>query len=278
MMSKNMITRILSGIVLLIITAICNFFGGPILLLVLFFASEIGLYEFYRATGILKDNDKINAVTSIGYALTAVYYAFLYFRESSELQLFVIITAIVITMGIYVFRFPKLHADTIAYSIFGFVYVGVMLSFIYRVRNLEYGIYTVWLIIIVSWVCDTFAYFTGMALGKHKLAPVLSPKKSIEGSVGGIIGSALFGFLFAYFVLDKLLPGCVIPITIICVIGSMVSQVGDLAASAIKRNHDIKDYGKLIPGHGGILDRFDSVIFTAPMIYFLLSFMVHGQF
>lgn len=277
-MSKNMLTRIISGAVLLVITAICNIVGGLLLLLVLFGASEIGLFEFYRATGILKENEKINPVTFIGYLLTAVYYALLYFRESSELQLFVIITAIVFTMGIYVFKFPKLHATEIAYSIFGFVYVGVMLSFIYRVRNLEYGIYTVWLIIIVSWVCDTFAYFTGMALGKHKLAPVLSPKKSIEGSIGGIAGSALFGFLFAYFILDKLLPGCVIPIIIICIIGAMVSQVGDLAASAIKRNHEIKDYGKLIPGHGGILDRFDSVIFTAPMIFFLLSFIVHGKF
>ena len=277
-MSKNMLTRIISGVFLLIITAICNILGGPVLLLVLFGSSEIGLFEFYRATSILKDKEIFNPVTSIGYILTAVYYALLFFRENSELQLFVIITAIVITMGTYVFRFPKLHATEIAYSIFGFIYVGVMLSFIYRVRNLEYGIYTVWLIIIVSWVCDTFAYFTGMAFGKHKLAPVLSPKKSIEGSVGGILGSALFGFLFAYFVLNKLLPGCVVPIIIICVIGAMVSQIGDLAASAIKRNHEIKDYGKLIPGHGGILDRFDSVIFTAPMIYFLLSFIVHGQF
>lgn len=277
MMSKNMMTRIISGAVLLAITAVCNYFGGLVLLLVLFGASEIGLFEFYRATGILKDNEKVNAVTSIGYLFTAVYYVLLYFRENSELQLFSLIATIVITMGIYVFRFPKLHADTIAYSIFGFVYVGVMISFIYRVRNLEYGIYTVWLIIIVSWLCDTCAYFTGMTIGKHKLAPILSPKKSIEGSIGGIVGSAVFGFLYARFVLDAMLPGCVIPIVIICVVCSAISQIGDLAASAIKRNHNIKDYGTLIPGHGGILDRFDSVIFTAPMIFFLLSFMVHGQ-
>ena len=277
-MSKNMLTRILSGTVLLIITALCNYFGGALLLVVLFLSSEIGLFEFYRAIGILKDGKKINAVTSIGYVLTAVYYALLYFRENSELQLFSIIAAIVFTMGIYVFKFPKLHADTIAYSVFGFVYVGVMISFIYRVRNLENGIYTVWLIIIVSWLCDTCAYFTGMALGKHKLAPILSPKKSIEGAIGGILGAAIAGFFYAKYMLEPLMSGCTIPIVIICILGAAISQIGDLSASAIKRNHNIKDYGTLIPGHGGILDRFDSVIFTAPMIYFLLSFMVHGQF
>lgn len=277
-MSKNMLTRILSGTVLLIITALCNHFGGELLLIVLFLSSEIGLFEFYRATGILKDGKKINAVTLVGYLLTAVYYVFLYFRENSEIQLFFIISVIVLTMGIYVFRFPNLHADSIAYSVFGFVYVGVMISFIYRVRNLENGIYTVWLIIIVSWLCDTCAYFTGVALGKHKLAPILSPKKSIEGAIGGLVGSAVAGFFYAKYILEPLMRGCTVPIVIICILGAAISQIGDLSASAIKRNHGIKDYGSLIPGHGGILDRFDSIIFTAPMIYFLLSFMVHGKF
>lgn len=277
-MNKNMIIRTISGTVLLAIAAVCNHFGGLLLLAVLFITSEIGLFEFFRATGILKEGEKVNAVTSIGYLFTAVYYVLMYFKESSELQLFSIIAAIVITMAIYVFRFPKVHASTIAYSIFAFIYVGVMLSFIYRVRNLEYGMYTVWLIYAVSWLCDTSAYFTGMAFGKHKLAPVLSPKKSIEGAIGGICGSALIGFLYAKYFIEPLMPGCLIPIVIICILGAAISQIGDLAASAIKRNHDIKDYGNLIPGHGGILDRFDSVIFTAPMIFFLLSFMVHGQY
>ena len=93
---------------------------------------------------------------------------------------------------------------------------------------------------------------------------MLSPKKSIEGAVGGVAGAALIGFLYAgFFSLDQ--PEC----ALLCAIGAVVSQVGDLAASAIKRNHGIKDYGRLIPGHGGILDRFDSVIVTAPIIYIL---------
>ena len=113
-----------------------------------------------------------------------------------------------------------------------------------------------------------------MLLGKHKMAPKLSPKKSVEGGIGGIVGAALLGAIFAV-AANKITGAGVNPAqyAVICGVGGMISQIGDLAASAIKRNHDIKDYGKLIPGHGGILDRFDSVIFTAPIIYYLATFL-----
>ena len=153
-----------------------------------------------------------------------------------------------------------------------------MLSFIYLVRSLPYGIYTVWMIFISSWICDTCAYVVGMLVGKHKLAPVLSPKKSIEGALGGIAGSALVGAAYAYFLVERVIEQQQITwiFVLISAVGAVISQVGDLAASAIKRNHEIKDYGKLIPGHGGVMDRFDSVIFTAPMIYFLALLLIHG--
>ena len=153
---------------------------------------------------------------------------------------------------------------------------SVMFSFIYRIRITEYGIYLVWMVFIASWISDTFAYFTGVLFGKHKLAPVLSPKKSIEGSVGGVIGSALAGALFGYLFATRV--GQEVNLILVCAVlgalGSIISQIGDLAASAIKRNQDIKDYGTLIPGHGGIMDRFDSVIVTAPIIYFLVYYFV----
>lgn len=132
----------------------------------------------------------------------------------------------------------------------------------------------VWLIFLSSWGCDTCAYCVGMLIGKHKMAPRLSPKKSVEGGIGGILGAALLGALFALAMNQWAgAEASVLHYALICAVGGMISQVGDLAASAIKRNHDIKDYGKLIPGHGGILDRFDSVIFTAPVIYYLSVFL-----
>jgi phosphatidate cytidylyltransferase len=109
-----------------------------------------------------------------------------------------------------------------------------------------------------------------MMFGKHKMAPVLSPKKTIEGAVGGLLGSAVCSVILAY-ILKMMYPGedFRIQFLIIGVCGALISMIGDLAASAIKRNHNIKDYGNLIPGHGGIMDRFDSIIFTAPLIYIL---------
>ena len=134
----------------------------------------------------------------------------------------------------------------------------------------------VWVIFISSWISDTCAYCVGMLFGKHKLAPVLSPKKSIEGSIGGIAGSAIVGALFGYFVVEQVITSQQVTwvFALIGACGSVVSQIGDLAASAIKRNYDIKDYGKLIPGHGGIMDRFDSVLVTAPIIYFMFTLLV----
>ena len=124
-----------------------------------------------------------------------------------------------------------------------------------------------------AWGSDTCAYCVGRLIGKHKAFPVLSPKKSWEGCVGGVLGAALLGLVYALIFRSKLTavgnPTLAFPV--ICACASVLSQFGDLAASGIKRQHEIKDYGKLIPGHGGILDRFDSVIFTAPATYLLLT-------
>ena len=105
------------------------------------------------------------------------------------------------------------------------------------------------------------------------MAPILSPKKSIEGAVGGVVGTGLLTVLYGNVIKDVIGidSNGIMAMAVICMIGALISMVGDLTASAIKRNYDVKDYGTLIPGHGGILDRFDSVIFTAPIIYFLAS-------
>ena len=127
---------------------------------------------------------------------------------------------------------------------------------------------TVWGAVIR--VNDTFAYFTGVFFGRHKMAPKLSPKKSVEGGIGGVVASAVIGGIYGFLVSPHMSGVIAYPVVTFAAasfIGAFFAIVGDLAASAIKRNHDVKDYGTLIPGHGGILDRFDSVIFTAPAVY-----------
>ena len=173
---------------------------------------------------------------------------------------------------IYVFSYPKLRIEDITKAVFAFLYVSVLFSYIARTRDLVAGNWLVWLIIISAWGSDTFAYVTGVLIGKHHFSE-LSPKKTVEGCIGGVVGAGLLGFFYAFFFPEYAAftanPYIVFPL--VTVIGALISQVGDLTASAIKRNYEIKDYGKIIPGHGGVLDRFDSVIFVAPFVYYLLA-------
>jgi phosphatidate cytidylyltransferase len=128
----------------------------------------------------------------------------------------------------------------------------------------------VWLIFLTAFGTDIAAFFTGSAFGRHKLCPSISPSKTVEGAVGGVAGSILVCGAFGYLFMPELLIHCLI----IGAAGSVVSQFGDLTASIFKRNLGIKDYGTLIPGHGGILDRFDSVLFTAPFVYYYATLVI----
>ncbi|MCR4738945.1 MAG: phosphatidate cytidylyltransferase [Lachnospiraceae bacterium] len=271
--------RLISGIVLLFIVAVMNAFGGPVMDVLLLFISLTGLVEFYRATGVCGKDDKgINVFSVMGIAGTVVYFLVGYLSAASNMNslMLVIVAVIIFMMGAYVFAFPKYDGMTAMKAFFGFIYVPFMLHFIYMTRTLENGEYMVWLIYIASWGCDTSAYCIGKIFGKHRLAPVLSPKKSIEGAIGGVAGTALFAFLYSALLVSKKTAdqNITLIIVFICSLGAVVSQIGDLTASAFKRNNDIKDYGNLIPGHGGILDRFDSVIFVSPIIYLLSGFLI----
>lgn len=273
-----MAVRVISGIVLVVLALVTILSGGPVLAATLFIISLIGFFELSRAAGIHTQGKPVNGLEVIGYAAVCAYYGLLYFGKSVMMQeqwnvcLFLsVILTLMAMMFVYVFTFPKYHASQVMAAFFSFVYAPVMLSCIYLTRSLPYGIYLVWMIFISSWICDTCAYFAGVTLGRHKLTPKLSPKKSVEGAIGGILGSAAVGALFGYFMVEHVIADQKVTwvFALIGAVGACISQVGDLAASGIKRNHDIKDYGRLIPGHGGIMDRFDSVIFTAPMVYLL---------
>lgn len=186
----------------------------------------------------------------------------------------IVAVCLILLLFVYVFTFPRYKAPQIMASMFSWLYAPVMLSFIYLSREgFTQGSYLVWFVFLCSWGSDTCAYAVGVLIGKHKMTPRLSPKKSIEGAVGGVLGAALLFVLYTHFAINKYTDAS-IPLLLAAVLGAagaLVSMVGDLAASAVKRDHDIKDYGKLIPGHGGIMDRFDSVIIAAPLIYIGLA-------
>ena len=266
------VTRLISGIVLVAVALLTICSGGWILYGTLTIVSLIGMFELYRAVKVQKQGENLLAV--VGYLGVILHYILLSLGYS-EYAMMNLIIVLIAMMFVYVFSYPKYHAEQVMAAFFSVVYVGVMLSYIYQTRMIRDGAFLVWLIFLCSWGCDTCAYCVGMLLGKHKLAPVLSPKKSVEGAVGGVAGAALLGFLFATVFGGKMteLMYPRLACTLACAIAAVISQIGDLAASAIKRNHDIKDYGNLIPGHGGILDRFDSMLFTAPAIFFALLFL-----
>lgn len=276
--------RLMSSIILVVVALFTILTGGYLLAAVLLFLAVTAYHELMKACkltgldGAGGPGRKVNGLEITGYVGIAAYYLLMVFGEDRIYLFLALITILVAFMFLYVFAFPGYRAEQIMCAFFCTAYAPVMLSFIYLVRSLPYGIYTVWMIFISSWICDTCAYVVGMLVGKHKLAPVLSPKKSIEGALGGIAGSALVGAAYAYFLVERVIEQQQITwiFVLISAVWAVISQVGDLAASAIKRNHEIKDYGKLIPGHGGVMDRFDSVIFTAPMIYFLALLLIHG--
>lgn len=269
-------TRLLSGVVLIIVAFAAFFAGAPLLSLLLFFISVVGYRELAKALGVsgTEQGKKFTAPEIVGYVGISVYYLLIlladlgYLENNALYYMACIIALFLAELFVYVLNFPKYQAEQIAFSVFSFLYAPVMLSFIDFIRMRENGRFTVWFILICSWGCDTCAYCVGKLIGKKKLFPVLSPKKSLEGCIGGVVGAALLGAVYSYFVMVRE-PEVIGGAALICGLGAVVSMVGDLAASAIKRNKGIKDYGKLIPGHGGIMDRFDSVIVTAPFIYFL---------
>ena len=133
------------------------------------------------------------------------------------------------------------------------------------------GVFLILFAFFAGWMTDIFAYFVGSKLGKHKLCPKISPKKSVEGAVGGVIGAILLNealfFVFNKFFFTQETGLSYLIIAVLSVVLSVISMFGDLAASTIKRNFGIKDFGNLLPGHGGIMDRFDSVLFVMPVLY-----------
>lgn len=274
--------RLRSSIVLTVIMVTVIVLGGYVLLGTLFVVSLIGMMELMRAVDVHKK--PIAAVAyvaaSIWYFLNLLNYNALRSFGSGEFAdstlLLQIAVYIIVLLAFYVFSYPKYNSEQVTMVFFSLFYVAVTLSYIFRVRISDGGQYTVWLIFLGSWGADVSAYMVGRQIGRHKIVPVLSPKKSLEGFIGGVAGAVLFGVIYSLIFKNQLTEhfnNPVLAFAVITGVSSVVSMIGDLAASAIKRDRQIKDYGRLIPGHGGIMDRFDSVIFIASIVYFLLQIL-----
>ncbi len=263
-----MVTRVITSLIGIPILIFFIVIGGIPLQLASFIVSLIGMAEIYSAL-----STKQLPIHFVGYLFAFLYFFFI--QNLNSTYLLIICTGFLLAALVFMVFFNQaVSIIDCAITIFGFYYVPVLLSFVYMVRQQSFGEYFIWLIFICAWGCDSGAFFAGTLLGKHKLAPVLSPKKTVEGAIGGVLFSALLAFIFAYIVTHLVTitteVNFLVAATIIGATGAIFAQFGDLAASAIKRHTKIKDFGKIIPGHGGVIDRFDSVMFTAPGVFILM--------
>lgn len=268
--TQSFFIRLGSTIVLICVGGGTLYLGGWFLTLLLLLISLGGVFELLRVFQLHKSS--LGAAT---YLFVILYDVFLGLRwEDYFLPLYILYLLVMLT--IYVLQFPKYEIKEPACAFFSFFYVAVSLGYIYQIRLLGNGMLAA-LVLLCACGNDMFAYMVGILIGKHKMFPRLSPKKSVEGFIGGILGAALCGYVFGFIFRHSAPYGDYnypLLFAIICGIGALPAVVGDLAASAIKRNHGIKDFSHIIPGHGGILDRFDSMIFTAPIIYYLATYLL----
>lgn len=254
--------------------------GLPMVIIVLLFGNKyiidiamaivaiISLQEYFNAF------NKYKPIKWIAYLL-AVLISFVHFVPEEQLFTCIGLSVPFIIAVLFIeliIKDLKISIIDIAISLFGIFYVVLFTMFIPLLAGAEYGKILIWYAIITAWGCDTFAYVAGktLKLGKHKFSKI-SPKKSIEGCIAGLIGGVLLSLLYT-FCMEKFAGFQIsyIRILIISFILTIIGQFGDFAASSIKRFVGIKDFSNLIPGHGGLLDRIDSLIFIAPFAYILL--------
>ena len=273
-MSKRLVSGLILGaIVIITLTCLPNYMVNILATLVAVGAT----YEFIKA---------INAygykpIRSISYAscIVLLFIGLVDLKEIYKWSL-AVIGIMVIACLIYAFFIRKglTTLIDISFTFFVVLYIDVLLSFMLLTFYInrdgsQVGKFLVWYIIFGACLTDMFAYFVGSKLGKHKLCPEISPKKTVEGAIGGIVG-CIISLIIYTFVLNRMFNFGInyINIALISVFVSIFAQLGDLVASSIKRNAKIKDFGSVFPGHGGFLDRIDSILFVAPIIYYFLAY------
>ena len=239
--------------------------------LLMSFLTVFALFEMYRAIGIEKKLVITAPTYVMGFAFPLVSY---FLAEAHTFGILLLFAAALFIYLMYVFtvavfnkgaiRFEEISVAFVisCYVIYSFSSISIM-----RYMHSEAGLFYIILMLVCAWGSDVFAYFTGRFFGKHKLIPEVSPKKTVEGAIGGIVCAGGLAMLYGLIVssLTELTPNYLV-LALCGVILAAFSQIGDLIASLLKREHGIKDYGRIFPGHGGVMDRFDSILAIATVL------------
>ena len=272
-------TRLISAGIGIIIGAAVFIFGemnSIVVTIAISIASAVMCGEYLAAKNLHKEMTVFLPCLVFGCAIPALAYTSV--ADGAPYLGFILYYVFVLYLcAIAVLCHETIPLETILYTFFGVSLISISMA-LFNIRVCAANWHpTFWAILIfgVPWIADSAAYFVGSAMGKHKLCPKISPKKTIEGAVGGVLFAAfiplLFGFVFKMVYGNLEVNWVVLPI--IGIVNALVSILGDLLFSVIKRKCDIKDYGSIMPGHGGLLDRFDSVILCVPFVYFISMYV-----
>ncbi|WP_027629498.1 phosphatidate cytidylyltransferase [Ruminiclostridium cellobioparum] len=267
-------TRVISALVGLILLIAVLYLGSIVLGVVVSIIAAIGLYEFYNSAAKLKN---IHPIKPVGY-LSIIPLLLLGLEETGWYRLDLgiltgisVCVVIFLSMAFIVFGHKRYNIIDACVTAFGIAYVPFLMSFLILIRKMDFGILLIWLIFIGAWGTDTMAYTFGRLFGKRKIVPEISKNKTMAGAIGGILGCVALMFVFglisrSFFGLE-LSTAALVLLGLFC---GVISQIGDWSASAVKRYVNVKDYGSIMPGHGGVLDRFDSILFVAPVVYYVI--------
>ncbi len=272
-MKPSLKSRVLTAVVGIPIIILILLAPSWVMLVAVILCSLVGTYEFYGAVNMR--TERLLALCLLGYLGAAVLPFCIYIPSALIMTCAFVYLVVLFLLMLGSQKTVKL--TDIAMLIMGIVYIPFLLSNILFIRRLEFGNFLVWLVFLGSFMTDSCAFFAGKALGRHKLCPNISPKKTVEGAIGGVIGCGL-GFLLFTLIVNLLfgrwLDGLTMSYPLMFLLGiitAVMAQIGDLTASLIKRQFGIKDFGNLFPGHGGMLDRCDSIALVAPTIFLFVS-------
>lgn len=254
------------------VVAIITFANNYIVDAIIAFIACIALTEYYNAI-----SKKAKTIKWIGY-IVCISIAFIHIIPMEYLKLIMPITVSFVSLVLFlhvILSEMDINFKDVSYNFFGIMYAPVFLMYLAVIRGMDNGRILIWYVFIAAWATDIFAYLVGRYLGKHYFSKI-SPHKTIEGCIGGILGAVVVSIIYTY-VMNSLfsLNFSYLFIGIIAGLLSAISQIGDFAASSIKRYVDIKDFSELIPGHGGMLDRIDSLLFIAPFAYILFTLLMY---
>ena len=271
-MKPSLKMRVLTAVIGIPVIILVLLAPSWVMLAAVILCSLIGLFEFYGAVELRKTKPLLCVLGYIGAAAMPLCV----FLEPKQILTCAFVYMIIL-FSVMLMSHRKIMFTDISLTVMSLIYIPFLLAHILFIRRMEFGNIIVWLVFVGAFMTDSCAFFAGKALGGHKLCPDISPKKTVEGAIGGVVGCGLAFLLFAFIVntaLGRWLDGYTMSylrMFILGLISAVLAQIGDLTASLIKRQFEIKDFGNLFPGHGGMLDRCDSIVLVAPTIFLFAS-------